>query len=164
MTELPPIELSSIELPPIEQLVPHDKPMILIDRAIAVTQDTIHCQVAIAPHNPFFNVEIQSIPAYVGIEFMAQSVAAWSGYHAQIAGQAPPIGFLLGSRRYTVECDTFPLGQLLDIFAEKVMENNGMAVFSARLEAHGEIIASCQLNVYVPSEEKLKQMKIRSQA
>lgn len=151
------------ELPPIEQLVPHDKPMILIDRAIDVGLETIHCQVTIGTHNPFFNLETQSIPAYVGIEFMAQSVAAWSGYHALIAGQVPPIGFLLGSRRYSVECDAFPLGQQIDIFAEKVMENNGMAVFSARLETQEALIASCQLNVYVPSEEKLKEMKIRSQ-
>lgn len=63
------------KLPPIEQLLPHDKPMILVDRALDVQQDTIHCQVDIAEHNPFFDSASQTVPAYVGIEFMAQSVA-----------------------------------------------------------------------------------------
>ncbi|HCG9900865.1 TPA: hotdog family protein [Vibrio parahaemolyticus] len=151
------------KLPPIEQLLPHDKPMILVDRAIDVQQDTIHCQVDIAEHNPFFDSASQTEPAYVGIEFMAQSVAAWSGYHALMKEQAPPIGFLLGSRRYTSECDAFSRGQVLDVYAEKVMEDNGMAVFSARIELQGTVVATCQLNVYVPSEEKLQEMKIRSQ-
>ncbi|MCE7627170.1 3-hydroxydecanoyl-ACP dehydratase, partial [Vibrio fluvialis] len=55
-------------------------------------------------------------------------------------------------------------GQTLDIHAEQVMEDNGMAVFSARLEHQGQLVAQCQLNVYVPSEEKLQEMKIRSHA
>ncbi|HDM8133525.1 TPA: hotdog family protein [Vibrio harveyi] len=151
------------KLPPIEQLLPHDRPMILVDRAIDIQQDTIHCQVDIGEHNPFFNRDTQTVPAYVGIEFMAQSVAAWSGYHALVQGQEPPIGFLLGSRRYTSECDAFTQGQQLDVYAEKMMEDNGMAVFSARMEWQEKTIATCQLNVYVPSEEKLKEMKIRSQ-
>ncbi|MGD8112778.1 hotdog family protein [Vibrio sp. TRT 21S02] len=151
------------DIPSIDQLLPHDKPMILVDRAIDVQADTIHCQVDIGDHNPFFDHQTGTIPAYVGIEFMAQSVAAWSGYHSRQQGQEPPIGFLLGSRRYNANCDVFQQGQTLDIYAQKVMEDNGMAVFSAQLEYQGEPVASCQLNVYVPSEEKLKEMKIRSQ-
>lgn len=58
------------KLPPIEQLLPHDRPMILVDRAIDIQQDTIHCQVDIGEHNPFFNRDTQTVPAYVGIEFM----------------------------------------------------------------------------------------------
>lgn len=148
----------------IDQLLPHDEPMILIDRALEVGQDSIHCQVDISNRNPFFNVEQGTIPAYVGIEFMAQSVAAWSGYHALQEGQPPPIGFLLGSRRYHTNGEAFAEGQTLDIYAEKMMEDNGMAVFTARIEQQGEAVASCQLNVYVPSPQKLKEMKIRSQS
>ncbi|RTZ17717.1 3-hydroxydecanoyl-ACP dehydratase [Vibrio aquaticus] len=149
--------------PDIAQLLPHDEPMILIDRALDIQSDSIHCQVEIGAKNPFFNQQSQTLPAYVGIEFMAQSVAAWSGYHALQKGSEPPIGFLLGSRRYSAHCDSFNNGQLLDIYAEKMMEDNGMAVFTARIEFEQQIVASCQLNVYVPSEEKLEEMKIRSQ-
>lgn len=149
--------------PSIEQLLPHDKPMILVDRAIDIQVDSIHCQVEIDEHIPFFNYDTKTVPAYVGIEFMAQSIAAWSGYHALIQYQQPPIGFLLGSRRYSSDIEAFTQGQQIDIYAEKIMENDGMAVFSARMEWQERTIATCQLNVYVPSKEKLKEMKIRSQ-
>lgn len=148
--------------PTIDQLLPHDDPMILVDRVINILSETVHCQVDIGDHHLFFNADAQSMPAYVGIEFMAQSVAAWSGFHAKQKGEAPPVGFLLGSRRYQVECDTFKQGQTLDIHAEKIIEDSGMAVFSARLELNGATIASCQLNVYVPSEQKLEEMKNRN--
>ncbi|MCK6264375.1 hotdog family protein [Vibrio sp. ZSDE26] len=151
-------------IPPIEQLLPHDKPMILIDRALTVETESIHCQVDIGEHNIFFDKETQTLPAYLGIEFMAQSVAAWSGYHAGLRNEAPPIGFLLGSRRYVANCDTFSRGQTLDIYAEQLMEDNGMAVFSAHIEHNGQQVAKCQLNVYVPSEQKLQEMKSRNQA
>ncbi|MDK9739215.1 hotdog family protein [Vibrio sp. D404a] len=151
-------------MPSIDQLLPHDDPMILIDRAIKVEEQAIHCQVDIGDHHLFYNSESQSMPAYVGIEFMAQSVAAWSGYHALDKGEQPPIGFLLGSRRYTSLCDQFIKGQTLDIYAEQLMEDSGMAVFTARVEHQGEVVAKCQLNVYVPTEQKLQEMKTRSQS
>jgi len=150
------------ELPAIETLLPHDNPMILVDRALSIGEKSIHSQVDIDKHLMFFNPETNTVPAYVGIEFMAQSIAAWSGYQALQQGQQPPIEFLLGSRRYARECDQFTLGQTLDIFAEQVMEDNGMAVFSGRIEYQGNTIAQCQLNVYVPTQEKLQEMKIRS--
>jgi predicted hotdog family 3-hydroxylacyl-ACP dehydratase len=90
---------------------------------------------------------------------MAQSISAWSGYHAYLSGQPSPIGFLLGSRRYQVSIEQFNENDTLDIYAEQVMENNGMAVFSGRIEHKGDEIAQCQLNVYVPTKEKLKEMK-----
>ncbi len=146
------------KIPSIEHLVPHDAPMILVDRAIEVLETSIHCQVDIGEHHVFFNPQTETIPGYVGIEFIAQSIAAWSGYHALQDNKQPPIGFLLGCRRYKAECSEFTKGMILDVHAEQVMEDNGMAVFSARLECEGETLAQCQLNVYVPSEEKLQEM------
>ncbi|MBW3696316.1 3-hydroxydecanoyl-ACP dehydratase [Vibrio sp. T187] len=152
------------DIPSINQLLPHDEPMILIDRAITIEDESIHCQVDIGEHCIFFDSTSQSAPAYLGIEFMAQSVAAWSGYHSLQKGLQPPIGFLLGSRRYKAMCDEFTKGQTLDIYAEQLMEDNGMAVFTAKVEHQGKTVAECQLNVYVPSEKKLQEMKIRSQS
>ncbi|WP_295892010.1 hotdog family protein [uncultured Vibrio sp.] len=151
-------------IPSVEELLPHDEPMILIDRVLSIDVDSIRAQVDIGSKNPFYNEETQTIPAYVGIEFMAQAIAAWSGYHAIAQSEQPPIGFLLGSRRYHTLCDAFSNGQVIDIYAEQVMESNGMAVFSADLEHQGVKIATAQLNVYVPSEQKLQEMKMRSQA
>lgn len=149
------------DIPSVDQLLPHDDPMILIDRAISVEALSIHCQVDIGAHNLFFDTESQTVPAYVGIEFMAQSVAAWSGYHALENGTTPQ------SDSYSVlvatnHCVMNSPRSDLDIYAEQLMEDSGMAVFTARVEDQGELVAQCQLNVYVPTEQKLQEMKTRS--
>lgn len=105
----------------------------------------------------FFDTDTRSIPGYVGVELMAQSVASWSGYHAWKRGKSSPVGFLLGCRRYQVECSVFKEHQVLDIYAEQVIENNGMAVFGCRIEHHGELLANSQLNLFIPLQEKLEQ-------
>lgn len=143
-------------IPPLVDLLPHDAPLALVDELIEVGELSVHCQVTIREDNVFFNHETHTVPAWVGIEFMAQTIAGWSGYHAWKQGNPSPIGFLLGSRKYQVECSAFLQGDTLDIFAEQVLENNGMAVFSCYIERNGQQVASSQLNVFVPTEEKLE--------
>ncbi|PQJ88724.1 hotdog family protein [Aliivibrio sifiae] len=145
-------------IPDLIDLLPHDTPLALVDKLIDVQELSIHCQVIISDKNVFFNHETNTIPAWVGIEFMAQSVAGWSGYHAWKKGNKSPIGFLLGSRKYKAECSEFQQGDTLDIFAEQILENNGMAVFSCYIECNSQQIASSQLNVFVPTEEKLEEL------
>ncbi|MFH0257559.1 hotdog family protein [Vibrio rumoiensis] len=152
-------EINASSLPDIKDLVPHAAPMILVDKLISVDEQTIHTQVMIKTDELFFNAEAQSVPGYVGIEYMAQSIAAWSGFQAWQKGQVPSVGFLLGSRRYQSECSEFPLGETLDIHAEQVMENNGMAVFQCRIEIQGQEMANAQLNAFVPSPEQLNAMQ-----
>ncbi|MGF1804401.1 hotdog family protein [Aliivibrio sifiae] len=145
-------------IPDLIDLLPHDTPLALVDKLIDVQELSIHCQVIISDKNVFFNHETNAIPAWVGIEFMAQTIAGWSGYHAWKKGNKSPIGFLLGSRKYKAECSEFQQGDTLDIFAEQILENNGMAVFSCYIECNGQQIASSQLNVFVPTEEKLEEL------
>ncbi len=145
-------------LPEVAILLPHEAPMILIDKLIGVTDLTIHCQVHISENGMFFDADSNSVPAWVGIEFMAQSVAAWSGYQASLEGKSSPIGFLLGSRRYNSSVECYENGKTLDIFAEQLMQNEGMAAFACTIEWQGEEIASAQLNAFVPSQDKLDEM------
>lgn len=145
-------------IPDLIDILPHDMPLALVDELIDVHALSIHCRVTISDKNIFFNHETKTIPAWVGIEFMAQSVAGWSGYHAWKKGNKSPIGFLLGSRKYKAECSEFQQGDTLDIFAEQVLENNGMAVFSCYIESNGQQVASSQLNVFVPTKEKLEEL------
>lgn len=44
--------------------------------------ENVHCQVTIRSDHLFFDNQHQSVAGYVGIELMAQTIAAWAGYHA----------------------------------------------------------------------------------
>lgn len=144
--------------PNIRSLVPHQPPMLLIDKLIDVDELTVHCQVIIGSEGVFFDRQINGVAAWIGIEFMAQTIAAWSGYHAWLQGKAAPIGFLLGSRCYSCECESYDHGALLDIYAQQLMESDGMAAFLCRIECAGEVLASAQLNAFLPSQDKLEKM------
>lgn len=148
----------------IEQLLPHAAPMILIDRMVEVGEKSIHCQVNIDQHLLFFEEHNHSVPAYVGIEFMAQTIAAWSGFHALQKKQPSPIGFLLGCRRYHTNVSHFNQGQQLDIYATQILEDHNMAVFLAEIKHQQKIMATSQLNVYVPKSQQLQSMKMMAQS
>lgn len=145
-------------LPSVESLLPHEAPMILIDKLIHVDTSTVHCQVFISEHSPFYDQQQEHVGAWVGIEYMAQTVAAWSGFQAFSNNQPPPIGFLLGTRCYKVDCDSFNKGQILDIYAEQMMESEGMSAFSCQIKSNNQLLAEAQLNAFSPNKEQLQTM------
>nr|WP_224742667.1 hotdog family protein [Stutzerimonas kunmingensis] len=93
-----------------------------------------------------------SLPAWVGVEIMAQSVAAFAGCHARQAGQPVELGFLLGTRSYQCNVEAFPAGADLRVRAHRsLQDDNGMGVFECHLEGPG-IHAEARLNVFRPPE------------
>src|SRR4051812_17498745 len=98
---------------PVEALIPHRAGMRLIDRVLSVDGDHVVAEVDV-PFDGLF-VRDGQVPAWIGIEYMAQAVSAWAGARARGHGGAPRPGLLLGTRRYDVRCDGFPRGALLRV-------------------------------------------------
>jgi len=146
------------ELPDLSLLLPHQAPMILIQKLIQVNESSVHCQVKIDANNLFFDGQLAAVPSWVGIEFLAQTISAWAGYHAYLENRTPPVGFLLGSRRYKTNCDVFAENMLLDLYAEQLMENEGMSAFACRIECRGKELITAQVNVFVPPPEQLEKI------
>lgn len=147
----------------IEDYLPHAAPMVLVDKLCSIDEESVHCQVVIKTTNPYFSDKIQGVPAYIGVEFMAQTIGVWSGYSTTCKQQEPKVGFLLGARRYIAKQDVFLLGTTLDINATCIMLDNGMGVFKASIAIEGELVVTAQLNVYEPSAEKLLKIKAREE-
>jgi predicted hotdog family 3-hydroxylacyl-ACP dehydratase len=143
---------------PIEELVPHRAPMLLLDRVINATETKVDAELTIRAGMSLLNNQ-GDLPAWVGIEIMAQTIAAWSGYQERIAGCEPQIGFLLGTRKYDTNLSAFPVGAILRISAELVFRDGPMGVFDCIIAAEGATIASARLTTYQPDPEKLEKMK-----
>ena len=142
-----------------EELVPHSGDMSLLDEILEVGEESLTAQLTVRDDGIFSRNH--SVPAYVGIEYMAQAVAAFSGFHAREAGKAVELGFLLGTRRFTTNVATFPCGAQLQIAVERLLQaDNGMATFECRLSGEG-IEQVARLNVYQPDniEEYLKEKR-----
>ncbi|KXF80173.1 ApeP family dehydratase [Enterovibrio coralii] len=144
--------------PPITELVPHRPPMLLVDELVNADKTSAHCRAKLTKQHPFFDVSLNGIPAWIGIELMAQTIATWAGYQDYLIGKTPAIGFLVGTRKYTSDRPYFPLGSTLDIKVEEVMNDGGMSVFACHIELEGLQVATCQLSTYEPSTEELENM------
>lgn len=136
---------------PIAELIPHAADMILVDQVLRCGDEDIETQLCVRPGGLFSQAD-GSLPAWVGIELMAQSVAAYAGYQARLAGAPVELGFLLGTRKYECNVERFPAGSLLHIHASRsLQDDNGMGVFECQLRGPG-IEACARLNVFRPPQ------------
>jgi predicted hotdog family 3-hydroxylacyl-ACP dehydratase len=132
----------------VSELVPHSGKMSLLTRISDYGDDWLEAEVDIDASSMF--VEEQGVPAWVGVEYMAQTVAAFAGLQEKALGQHPKLGFLLGTRRYNVNVEWFPLGVTLTIrVVREMVAENGLHVFQTMLEAN-QISAAASLNVFQP--------------
>ena len=138
----------------IEQVLPHQAPMILIDSLEQYDSDSCRCAVTITPESAFYNGVKKSVPSYIGSEYMAQAIAAFAGAHALDNNADVQIGFLLGSRKYKTMRGYFALGETLKItIKELYREDSGLRVFEcAILAADDELIAQANINVFQPKD------------
>jgi len=134
---------------PLAELIPHAGDMILIDRVLAFDDEQIQTCLTVRADG-LFNEPDGSLPAWVGIELMAQSVAAYAGCQARTRGEAVKLGFLLGSRKFECNVAHFPAGSQLNIHAVRsLQDDSGMGVFECSLTGPN-IKAFARLNVYCP--------------
>lgn len=136
---------------PIAELLPHSGNMVLLDEVLEFSADTVRTRLCVRPGG-LFNQPDGSLPAWLAIELMAQSVAAFAGCHARQAGLPVKLGFLLGTRSFSCNVERFPLGCELQIEAHcSLQDDSGMGVFECRLSG-AQILAEARLNVFCPAE------------
>ena len=138
---------------PMDAWVPHRGAMSLLDRVEHVDEHGVVAWVTV-PAEGLFTTD-GGVPAWVGIEYMAQAVAAWSGARARTGGGSPRIGYLLGSRRYEAAVPAFEVGAELRVFAScELMGDNGLGMFDCRIEQGGRVLASGRLSVFEPPDQE----------
>ena len=94
----------------------------------------------------------RGVPSWVGIEYMAQAIAAYGGLLERNKGKEPKIGFLLGSRNYACDVDYFTIGKNLSIrVTRELIADNGLNVFACELDGDG-LHAQAVVNVFQPDD------------
>lgn len=137
---------------PIAGLVPHQAPMCLLDDVLEA--DDEHLVAEVTPRRDDLFATDAGIPGWVGIEWLAQAIAAWSGLRAVSTGGAPRLGFLLGTRRYRCTTEHFLFSRPVRVVITlDYMAGNGLGAFRGRLfDAAGNECASATLNVFEPDD------------
>jgi predicted hotdog family 3-hydroxylacyl-ACP dehydratase len=122
---------------PVLELLPHAAPMALLSRTAKVDEEGYEAEVDVHAGSLFCGP--QGVPAWVGIEYMAQAIAAFAGAEALRRGEGVKVGFLLGSREYHCSLPYFKVGSTLSIRVKKVIHDpSGLSVVECRLGLKGE--------------------------
>lgn len=134
----------------LDDLMAHQPPMRLLDRVVSVNENEAVAEMTVRRDNPLF-VPGLGLPAYVGLELMAQTIALIDGVRCKRDNVPAKIGFLLGCRRYATDCVEFDLRTRLLISVQMVLSGGDMYSFDARIcDAEGQVLATANLNVYAP--------------
>jgi len=134
-----------------EQLLPHKGDMVLIDRMVEEGEGYGAAQVKVDAASKFFEEEINGIRAFIGLEWMAQTIAAVAGIDALKNNRPVQVGFLLGSRKYAPSKNVFGLDEEYIVRVEQLYrEDNGLGSFQCTIHQGDVLIADSKLNVFAP--------------
>lgn len=135
----------------IEQVLPHDHPMILLDTLDDFCDDKATCSHLITEQSLFFDPLLQGVPSYVGIEYMAQSIAAYANVNELVQNRSVEIGFLVSTRKYKCDYSVFKLSMALQVTVEKLYKDeSGLSAFDCAIFVNQKQIATARLNVFQP--------------
>jgi predicted hotdog family 3-hydroxylacyl-ACP dehydratase len=133
----------------IEELLPHDFPMILLKELVSIDSASVTSSVIVSSDCILLDNK-QELPPAVGIEWMAQTVAAHAGYLALANNKQVKIGYLLGTRKYRNYKKTYKSGEQFTITANEVFRGNGMGVFSCSVFQNESVVAEATINTFQP--------------
>ena len=132
--------------------MPHRGPMLWLDGLIAGGEDSVEAT-ATLPADAWYRQEAPGMPAWLGVELMAQAVAAHVGLRGWLAGKPPKPGVLLGCRTYRVQASSFPQGERLRVSARlSYRDESGFGAYDCTVNGAGGPLASATLKVYEPDD------------
>ena len=119
--------------PPIEELLPHRYGMLLVDRVVA--WDAASATVSASPSAEGWYAEAGGMPSRIGIELMAQAIAAHVSIVAWSKGEPPKKGVLLGARAYRATRPHFAVSSELIVKATRAFsDDSGMGAYDCTIE------------------------------
>ena len=137
--------------PPVDSLlplwVPHRPPMLLLE---AVLRADAQGGAALARVDPaaWYADGAGAMPAWFGLELMAQAAAACRGRHLAAGGGAPRRGYLVAARSYACAVASFPPGALLEVRVRlELADPSGLCGFQCEILHEQRPVASAGLRV-----------------
>ncbi len=125
--------------------------MLLLDRVVG--WDFEQVEVAATPGADAWHAENGDMPSWIGVELMAQAIAAHVGLYARSRREAPKKGVFLGARSYRATQARFSAGANLTIRAQRAFrDDSGMGAYDCSISRDAVEIATARLIVLEPPD------------
>ena len=133
-----------------EQVLPHRHEMLLADE---VNYGVDYGQITLTVRSDSLLCEGEcGVPAWVGIEYMAQAMGVFSGVERRQQGGEVQIGLLIGTRRYDSSVPYFPLGARLTTTARLAFHEEQMYVFNCEISDGQHVLAHGDIKAFRPDD------------
>jgi predicted hotdog family 3-hydroxylacyl-ACP dehydratase len=138
--------------PPIQAILPHRGTMLLVDRVSACSDAALRAHATVRSDAWYADGD-GAMPAWIGIELMAQGVAAHIALLAMRAGGAARPGVLLGTRSYHAHRPAFAAGAQLSIDVQEVLSSEaGHSAYECTIDHDGARYAEAIIKVFQPTD------------
>ncbi|KAB0643706.1 hotdog family protein [Burkholderia latens] len=136
----------------VTDVLPHRGTMLLLDAIERCSATGIEVT-AIARRDAWYADGNGAMPAWIGIELMAQAIAAHVGLLAAHAGGRAKPGVLLGANRYVAHRPAFGADTVLRIMARELLRGDeGHGAYECAIHAEGACFAEAVVKVYQPDD------------
>lgn len=133
-------------------VLPHRPGMLLLDRMVAYDAESLTCELTIRPDS-VFNDGNNGVPAWVGIEYMAQTLGAYTGISRLQAGKKVQVELLLGTRSYDCSMPYFPVGSCLQVRVKLLFwDPDGVCAFACEIREGVTVLATSEVKGYEPDD------------
>lgn len=139
-------------LPAVDDVLPHRGTMRLVDEIVACSDEAVTVLATVDPDAWYADAE-GAMPSWIGIELMAQAIAAHVGLIAMRAGGRARPGVLLGASRYEAHDASFERGARLRIDAKELLKSEqGHGAYECAIAAGDRCLAQAVVKVYQPTD------------
>jgi predicted hotdog family 3-hydroxylacyl-ACP dehydratase len=143
------VGIKNISLPiDAEQLVPHRRPVCMIDRLVEYRDESGVVEALIRSGNILVGEDgVLDCIAYM--ELIAQAYAAFKGYRDMLHEEPVKKGFLVVVKHMECKREAF-LGDILRINVSTISEVGGFAVAEGTVTRDDEVLATGGLTLWIP--------------
>lgn len=144
--------LETEPFPPVEEILPHRGTMLLLDAVLACAEESLTARARVVSDAWYADAQ-GAMPAWIGIELMAQAIAAHVGLLAMRAGNTMRPGVLLGSHRYEMRTPVFARDALLRIEVKELLRGEeGHGAYECVIQHNGVVAAEAVIKVFQPRD------------
>lgn len=138
----------------LEAVLPQSGRMRLVDEVLDLSAEHIRLGLTVRDDGLFNDSTLGGhVSAWIGLEYMAQAIAAHLGFELRRLGEPKRSGFLLGSRLYESNVPSFAPGLKLTVSAQRVLISpDGLGVYQCQLDGPG-VLVTARVNGFLPRDE-----------
>ncbi|WP_321963146.1 hotdog family protein [Paraburkholderia sp. J7] len=138
--------------PPIETIIPHRGTMLLLDSVAACSDESLTALASVRADAWYADAQ-GAMPAWIGIELMAQAIAAHVGLLSMREGKPARPGVLLGTRRYEAAQAAFASDAPLSVTVSELLRSEeGHGAYGCTIKQDNELLAEATVKVYQPRD------------